>query len=132
MAIAPDTTSKTYTSPFEFGAPFGISTPRNPDLQPYELIGFLLALAPAPAPDNSTPSHPLPYDYKPKPKNRHVKKGTKSKMCRDFAFNGKCSYGEGCKFEHLPLGAKDNKSRTCRSFAFNGKCSYGEGCKFEH
>ena len=72
--------------------------------------------------------------------------GTK-KPCSTYLRNGKCKFGEGCRFSHGDGGGTDGRSKQtaggsnavrndtkkpCTNYMGTGKCKFGEGCRFSH
>ena len=53
------------------------------------------------------------------------------KTCRSFAADGKCRFGDGCRYSHGVEPHHDEKTTECRHFA-KGKCNRGDDCKFLH
>lgn len=69
----------------------------------------------------------------------HSHSKLKSSLCRNYARNGSCPYGEKCQFAHGPLELRINqnantsyKTKPCFSFLKQGHCPYGETCNFRH
>lgn len=67
----------------------------------------------------------------------------KTALCDAFRRNGRCSYGEACRFAHgeqelrLPLQPKGKahpkyKTQLCDKFSQFGWCPYGPKCQFIH
>jgi len=70
---------------------------------------------------------------------------TQNTECRNFAKNGRCHYGDMCRFVHSKTTNLKSETmssntkpqnRVCSSFARTGNCFYkertGKTCKFEH
>jgi hypothetical protein len=62
-----------------------------------------------------------------------------SQICYGYAQQGKCKYGNACRFSHGPLipisTTKDTTSQRrdiCFQFAVNGSCKFGSSCRFAH
>lgn len=62
----------------------------------------------------------------------------KTEMCRSFAENGYCRYGDKCQFAHglSELRATSRhpryKTEMCKAFHSTGFCAYGARCNFIH
>ena len=56
-------------------------------------------------------------------------------VCYGFRDNGRCKFGESCKFTHSARG-EDRKDRggggECYEYERGGWCKWGENCKFRH
>eukprot|EP00808_Paulinella_micropora_P029835 g11604.t1 len=53
-------------------------------------------------------------------------------MCRMFRSNGKCRFGESCKFQHVD-GPTDSPNGECFIFADSGgTCKFGDECRYRH
>ena len=51
-------------------------------------------------------------------------------ICRAYRNNGKCRYGDDCKFEHSEGEPIANPPRgKCFSFEQDGDCQYGNRCR---
>ena len=56
-----------------------------------------------------------------------------NELCRAFRNNGKCRYGDDCKYEHSEGEPVANPPRgPCFNFEKDGECSFGERCRFKH
>jgi len=62
----------------------------------------------------------------------------KTEICKKFQTNGKCPYGEKCRFAHgkqeliTKLKGKNYKKIPCKAFFKKGYCPYGSRCNFLH
>lgn len=62
----------------------------------------------------------------------------KTELCRPFAENGSCKYGEKCQFAHGQVELRSisrhpkYKTDLCRTYHTSGFCPYGPRCHFIH
>ena len=53
-----------------------------------------------------------------------------NEVCRAYRNNGKCRYGDECKFEHSEGDAIPNPPRgKCFNFEQDGECQFGDRCR---
>ena len=45
-------------------------------------------------------------------------------VCIEFRENGKCAFGDRCRFIHTDL--------ICIAFRDDGKCNFGNACRYYH
>ncbi len=50
-------------------------------------------------------------------------------MCKFFARNGKCRFGDDCEFSH---DSKGSSATVCSFFSAGQECKYGDQCRFSH
>jgi hypothetical protein len=79
------------------------------------------------SPSNQVPNH---SDYK---------KKFKTEICKFYAFNKECAFGDKCAFAHgkIDIKHKENlnsnyKTKKCKQFYDYGFCPYGNRCQFLH
>jgi len=56
-----------------------------------------------------------------------------TEVCRAFRNNGKCRYGDECKYEHSTGEVIPNPPRgPCFNWKESGECKFGDRCRFKH
>jgi len=58
-------------------------------------------------------------------------------VCRSFRNNGRCRFGDECRFEHstgepIPPPAERKERGECFNFRESGECAHGDRCRFTH
>lgn len=54
-------------------------------------------------------------------------------VCRAFRNNGRCRYGDECKFDHSEGDRIEPPARgQCHNWEKDGECSFGDNCRFLH
>lgn len=66
------------------------------------------------------------------PRRPDVSRTAAGPACWHFQ-QGRCSYGDRCRFRHVAAGSTDSTARApqCR-FWLQGECKFGEHCRFSH
>ncbi|CAD8143232.1 unnamed protein product [Paramecium octaurelia] len=63
----------------------------------------------------------------------------KTEICKYWAIEGYCPYGQQCAFAHGKDEVRQKvhvpsnyKTKTCKNYTQDGYCCYGERCQFKH